>query len=168
MMRDRTTAVKASAPAGEDQPNALFSAWLVARAAGDLLHAALAPSGLDADEYAIYSLLATGRSTTPTDLARWMAAPPTTVSSYVKRFEARGHVQRVPNPHDRRSYDIRLTRSGRAAHRRAKQLFAPVLHQVSAALGERDPAVRQALGWLRTALDEARHVGGAGDRGGGG
>lgn len=156
MMRDRTIRVKTSPAAGEDQLNALFSVWLVARAAGDLLDTALARSGLDADEFAIYSLLATGRSTTPTDLARWMAAPPTTVSSYVKRFEARGHVQRVPNPDDGRSYRIRLTRSGRAAHRRAADLFTPALRRVSSALGERDPAVREALGWLREALDEAR------------
>lgn len=156
MMRDRTTPVKAALPVGEGQPNALFSVWLVARAAGDLLDTVLAPSGLDADEYAIYSLLATGRSTTPTDLARWMAAPPTTVSSYVKRFEARGHVERVPNPEDRRSYRIRLTRSGRAAHRRAKGRFAPMVRQVSTALGERDAHVSEALGWLRSALDEVR------------
>ena len=67
-----------------------FMVWLTSRATADLLDTALAPAGLDGDEFAIYSVLTAASSITPTELARWMAAPPTTVSSYVKRFEARG------------------------------------------------------------------------------
>ena len=122
-----------------------FMVWLTSRATADLLDAALAPAGLDGDEFAIYSVLTASPSITPTELARWMAAPPTTVSSYVKRFEARGHVQREPNPADRRSYRIKLTPAGRRAHRAASALFKPLRTQVAAKLGAREGEVREAL-----------------------
>jgi DNA-binding MarR family transcriptional regulator len=126
--------------------------WLVSRAAASLLDNVLASSGLDADEFAVYSVLAGAPSITPTGLARWMAAPPTTVSSYVKRFEARGHVERKTNPGDRRSYRIRLTPAGRRAHRKAAAQFDPALNRVVNALGEAEPDIRQALLQVRETL----------------
>ena len=56
-----------------------------------------------------------------------MAAATTTVSSYVKRFERRGHITRTPNAEDGRSYRLELSAAGRDAHRHAGELFAPVL-----------------------------------------
>ena len=91
---------------------------------------------------------------TPTELARWMAAPPTTVSSYVKRLEGRGHVVRERNPDDGRSYVLRLAPTGRAAHRAGGQAFLPVLQRVVSALGRDEPAVRRALESLRVAIAE--------------
>ena len=115
--------------------NVLFDVWLVSRAATAAIDAAVRESGLDADEFAIYSVLASTDGMTPTDLARWMAAPATTVSSYAARFARRGHVERVPNPDDRRSYRLRLTEAGRAAHLSAGLLFQPVLRRVGERLG---------------------------------
>ena len=156
-MRDRSSPVKPSTGLSSSAgSNALFGVWSVSRAVSDLLNAALATSGLDADEFAVYSLLATEGAITPTELARWMAAPPTTVSSYVKRFEARGHVQRVPSPHDGRSYRVRLTPAGRRTHRAAAGLFTPTRARVDEALGDREPTVRAALIALREAVDEVR------------
>ena len=54
-----------------------------------------------------------------------MAAPATTVSSYVKRLEPRGHVERAPNPDDGRSYLLHLTDAGRVAHTDAAEHFLP-------------------------------------------
>lgn len=115
--------------------NVLFDVWLVSRATTALLDRALHSSGLDADEFAIYSVLISGDGMTPSELAQWMAAPATTVSSYVKRFEARGHVHRVSNPDDRRSYRLRLTAAGKRAHQAAGKLFLPVLDDVSGEVG---------------------------------
>ena len=134
-----------------------FMVWLTSRATTDLLDAALAPTELDGDEFAIYSVLTASPSITPTELARWMAAPPTTVSSYVKRFEARGHVKREPNPADRRSYRIKLTPAGRRAYRSAAAKFVPLRTAVARRLGDREDEVREALVTLRTVLDELRH-----------
>ena len=135
-----------------------FMVWLASRATADLLDAALAPAGLDGDEFAIYSVLTAAPTITPTELARWMAAPPTTVSSYVKRFEARGHVKREPNPTDRRSYRIKLTPAGRRAHRVAAKLFIPMRTQVEEALGSEVAEVREALLTLRAAVDQVRRT----------
>lgn len=159
MVRVRSEFVKglAAHEVRDEDVDVTFMVWLTSRATADLLDAALAPAGLSGDEFAIYSVLTAAPSITPTELARWMAAPPTTVSSYVKRFEGRGHVQREPNPADRRSYRIRLTPAGRRAHRAAVELFLPVRTRVADALGARETDVREALLTLRTVLDDVRH-----------
>ena len=168
-MRDRTNSVNpllygegGERPVGvrEDGTTLLLDVWLVSRATHGLLDEALAPAGLTADEFAVYSMLRGSEAgSTPSELAGWMAAPATTVSSYVKRFEGRGHVERVPNPDDRRSYRLRLTDDGRAAHLAAAQRFAPVLAQVLVALADTDRTeadVTAALAALLTALTTAR------------
>ena len=133
--------------------NVLFDVWLVSRAVHALIDDAIRSSGLDADEFAIYSVLASGTPMTPSDLADWMAAPPTTVSSYVKRFERRGHVRRVQNPEDRRSYSVELTAAGREAHHAAGALFRPALDHVDKALEESAGDTRQRLLELRRVVD---------------
>jgi DNA-binding MarR family transcriptional regulator len=161
-MRDRSKNVKGGS-ARRSHPvdavpaagtNVLFDVWLVARAVTGALDTALAPTGLTADEFGVYSVLSSSDVMTPTELARWMAAPPTTVSSYVKRLEGRGHVVRERNPDDGRSYVLRLAPTGRAAHRAGGQAFLPVLQRVVSALGRDEPAVRRALESLRVAIAE--------------
>lgn len=135
--------------------NVLFDLWLASRAATSVLDEALRPAGLTADEFAVYSVLVAA-PLTPGELASWMAAPSTTVSSYVRRFEARGHVRRLPHPDDGRSYRVELTREGRRAHQRAGALFLPVLRDLEARLGRSTGAVRGALARTRAALDVVR------------
>lgn len=122
----------------------LFDIWVVANSTRALLDRVLRPSGLTAEEFALYSALRSRDGTTPTQLAALMGLPPTTVSSVVGRLESRGHIQRFPNPPDARSYQIRLTPAGRATHKAATKLFAPVLGEVQDA--------------LTVPLDEARTV----------
>src|SRR5688572_19462182 len=114
MMRDRSTSVNPSPSHPVDGvptegTNVLFDVWLVARATGQLLDPVLSPTGLDADEFGIYSALSASDTTTPGELARWLSVPPTTVSSVVRRLEARGHVTRTRNPTDGRSFVLALT-----------------------------------------------------------
>lgn len=158
MVRVRKTSVKplSSRDVADEDVDALFMVWLVSRSTEDLLDSVLAPAGLTSDEFAIYSVLTAAPTMTPTELARWMAAPATTVSSYVKRFELRGHVAREPNPEDRRSYRIRLTAAGRRTHRTAVKLFVPVRAQVVSALGASDGDVRDSLMTLREVVDVIR------------
>lgn len=158
MVRPRNKSVKplSAAEVRDEGVDALFLVWLVYRSTEDLLDSALAPAGLSGDEFAIYSMLTAAPTITPTELARWMAAPATTVSSYVKRFEARGHITREPNPDDRRSYRIRITPAGRRAYRAAAGLFVPIRTQVADALAEQDSDVREALLRLRTVVDDLR------------
>lgn len=141
----------------DENADVTFLVWLSSRATADLLDSALAPAGLNSDEFAVYSVLDAVKTITPTELARWMAAPPTTVSSYVKRFEARGHVEREPNPVDRRSYRIKLTPAGQGAHRQAATLFTPLRTRIETALGDHREDISQSLVTLRTALDGIRN-----------
>ena len=136
--------------------NVLFDAWRVSRSVHRLIDVAIEESGLDADEFAIYSVLASGDGLTPSELAHWMAAAPTTVSSYVKRFERRGHVSRIANAEDRRSYRVQLTAAGRAAHQHCGSLFAPVLAQTEDALGAHADAAHAQLRELLHAVDTVR------------
>jgi len=132
----------------------LFDVWLVLRVTTGALDGALAPTGLTADEFGIYSVLMSADALTPSDLARWMSAPATTVSSVIKRLEQRGHLTRRRNPDDGRSFVVGLTPAGRRAHAAGVGAFVPVLERVVSALGTREPAVRRALADLRLALDQ--------------
>ena len=134
----------------------LFLVWLAARSTEDLLDRVLAPAAVKGDEFAIYSVLAASPGITPSELSRWMAAPPTSVSSYVKRLEARGHLTRRPHPRDRRSYRIHLTASGMRTHQAAVTLFTPVRSHVIESLAETEGPVREALIRLRRIVDELR------------
>lgn len=158
MVRTRTNPVKPLSGAELQAQNVdvTFLVWAVSRSTADLVDSTLGPAGLSGDEYALYSMLAASTALSPTELARWMAAPPTTVSSYIKRLETRGHIERVPNPEDKRSYRIRLTAEGNAVHASAIKLFAPLHAQVQAALGPAEPDVRNTLLALRAVLDNLR------------
>jgi DNA-binding MarR family transcriptional regulator len=158
MVRVRNTFVKAlSATEIEEQGvDPLFMVWLVSRSTNDLLDTVVGPAGLTGDEFAIYSVLAASPGITPGELSRWMAAPPTTVSSYVKRLEGRGHLTRRPHRSDRRSYRIHLTAAGRRTHQQAVTLFGPVRSQVIDSLNDKDGRVRESLLRLRSVVDTLR------------
>ena len=143
-------------PTDRGPSNVLFDAWLVSRSVHQLIDVAIEESGLDADEFAVYSVLASGDGLTPSELAHWMAAATTTVSSYVKRFERRGHITRTPNPQDGRSNRLQLTAAGRDAHRHAGELFAPVLTRTENALGTLAPTVHDQLLALLRVVDAIR------------
>ncbi len=131
IMRDRSTSVKPhpvdAVPASG--ANVLFDMWLVMRATTSLLDAALAPTGLTADEFGVYSVLTSADTLTPTDLATWMSAPPTTVS-----------------------YVLRLTAEGTRAHAAAVEAFLPVLQRVVDELAGDEPRVRRSLQTMRRAV----------------
>ena len=158
MVRARTTSVKAltSAEVRAQQVDPLFLVWLVARSTEDLMDAVLRPAGVTGDEFALYSVLAAAPGITPSELSRWMAAPATSVSSYVKRLEARGHLVRKAHPSDRRSYRLHLTAAGRRTHRAAASRFGPVRAQVIEALAGQDLRVEDSLLFLREVVDALR------------
>lgn len=85
-----------------------------------------------------------------------MAAPPTTVSAYVKRFTARGLVTRVPNLGDGRSSLVRLTVAGLRTHDAARRRFGPVRKEVIERLAGVHSDVAGALTTLRTVVDQLR------------
>jgi len=139
--------------AGNEGPyTLLFDVWLLARVTLGVLDAAIADSGINADEFALYSLIRVEGPLTPTELARWTAIALTTLSSQVRRLERRGHIERVPHGSDRRSYRIDLTEAGRSAHVLASERFLPVLQHVEEALTRPPGQQRAALKELERLL----------------
>jgi DNA-binding MarR family transcriptional regulator len=137
--------------------NVVFELWQLSRAANALLAGPLDEVGMNGDEFGVYSVLASAADgMTPGALARWMSAPPTTVSSYLRRLESRGHLVRRPDPADGRGSLVGLTATGRRAFRRAASVYEPVLAEVRQNLGASEPKVLAALVMLREAIDAAR------------
>jgi DNA-binding MarR family transcriptional regulator len=91
----------------------LFDLFVTNQRVGRLLADAMADiGGLRPDEYAVYSAVF--------DLG---PISPTTVSHYMEAMRAAGHVRQVRNPRDGRSYLVRLSLEGLAAHRQAHAGF---------------------------------------------
>jgi DNA-binding MarR family transcriptional regulator len=130
----------------------LFAAEQRVRA---LVTSAMADCGLRPDEYAVYSVLFDEGPHAPTDLARRVGMPPTTMSHYVRAMLDRRHVEREIVASDRRSYRLRLTASGLAAHAMASHAFAEADRRFMAAL-DVDPAqATDVLGSIGRAADQA-------------
>ena len=83
-----------------------------------------------------------------------MEMPLSTVLFRVGRLEKRGHVERFPNPDDRRSYLVRLTPSGTELLGEARPRFRAYAEAVEKRLGaERIGSLRGDLGELREAIE---------------
>ena len=136
----------------DDGYTLLFDVWVVANSTRALLDRALRPSGLSAEDFAIYSAIRRDGGITPTELSSLMALPPTTVSSIITRIERRGHAHRVRNPADARSYRIQLSPSGQAAHTAAGEQFTRVLGRVEAALSIPPGHARDVLAAINSAV----------------
>jgi DNA-binding MarR family transcriptional regulator len=172
-MRNRTSRVKTpslDAPPTWTQPlddhlfedqqfGTLFALWLVGRSTVAAIEARIAGTGLAPDEFAVYCVLDIAGPLTPSALGSWMAAPPTTVSAFVKRLERRGHVARRPNPDDGRSHLLELTGEGRRARDAASAAFAPLRDRVQGELGASTASLTGELLALRRILDAARENG---------
>lgn len=92
--------------------DAMFGVWLAARGITALIGEISERHGWLADEFAIATMIDARGETTTAELARWMAAPVTTVSSLLRRLERRGDATRRRNPIDARSWFVSLTAEG--------------------------------------------------------
>jgi predicted RNase H-like nuclease/DNA-binding MarR family transcriptional regulator len=119
-----------------------------------LIAAAVEGTGLPPEDYPIYVLVGTEGPWTPTGLAERTRMPLSTVLFRLRRLEQRGHVERIPNPEDGRSYLVRLTPSGEELLGEARPRFRARAEAVEAALGgERVGVLRAGLDSLREAIE---------------
>jgi DNA-binding MarR family transcriptional regulator len=140
------------------QMSVLFDLWLVKHLIAGALDDVLSEAGgLSGDDFGFYSLLRRFGPATPTQVVRWTAMRPTTVSTLVRRLQQRGHVEQRPHPADGRSRLLALTSAGEEAHARTAEAFFAATRTLSAALGPEEARQRAALQRLDTAL---REVGG--------
>jgi len=101
----------------------LFDVFVLAQAVQDLLGRGMAESPLTPSEYALYSHVGEAGPCTPTQIARDLRVPATTVTIWVRAMQARGHVTRQPSRVDGRSYEIALNDAGLDAHAAAREAF---------------------------------------------
>ena len=119
-----------------------------------LLEASLAGLELPPEDYPFYVLIGAEGPWTPTLLAERMKMPLSTVLFRVGRLDQRGHVERLPNPEDKRSYLISLSADGQALLKQARPRFRAFAESVEDRLGpERVDTLRRHLDELRGAIE---------------
>jgi DNA-binding MarR family transcriptional regulator len=107
---------------------------------------------MPAEDYPLYVLVGAEGPWTPTGLSKRLEMPLSTMLFRLGRLERRGHAERVPNPDDRRSYLIRLTKEGERLLGEARPAFRDYAEAVEGRLGARQ------VDSLRAGLDELRQA----------
>ena len=96
--------------------NVLLQMFRTAEAVRELMHGAVAGSGITANEYAVLGAIASVRSVSPTELAALLRVPPTSISRHAARLVDAGLAVRSRG--GRRDRDgARRGRGGRARPR---------------------------------------------------
>lgn len=134
--------------------NVLLQVFIVGQLSADLLGRALREAGLSPDHFAVLSVIGAIGPITPTDLARMLGMPPTTVSTWVRRLGARREITRRVNPDDGRSALLEIAPAGRAAIDKAQPAFSRLLGDVEGALGARREGVVDGFVELQEVLRE--------------
>ena len=133
--------------------NVFLDSWTAAQRVDQLVTRELKAAGVWTPHYALLSMICIREPITPTALAQEMGVAPTTLSDRLQELLALGHVRRVKNPDDGRSYLIRSTAAGRRAADRASAVTWRALEQVLRRLGRRQATVESAIDELARALD---------------
>lgn len=133
----------------------LFELFVVSQRAGAVLREVMEDSPITSLEYAMYSLVFDMGAASPTEMAKRLGMPVTTVLDHVREMERRGHISREANPSDGRSYLMSLTPSGLAVHRAAGEHFNRGMSRILQHLDVPENDVRVALEALGRATDAA-------------
>jgi DNA-binding MarR family transcriptional regulator len=94
--------------------------------------AALAPSGVTADQFVVLAALAEGAALTQSELVTRTASDPNTLRAMLVLLERRGLVERSPHPTDGRARSVALTREGRSLFKKLWRRSASVREQLVA------------------------------------
>src|SRR5512147_2469000 len=92
--------------------NVLFRLYILSQLANDLLDQAMIRMNLNPNDFAVQSAIRAYQPITPTRLASLLGMPATTLSSHLRRLEARRQIRRRPNPEDGRSTLLEVTKLG--------------------------------------------------------
>jgi DNA-binding MarR family transcriptional regulator len=141
--------------AGRTDISMLFDFFVTSQRIRRVLSDAMAESSMRPDEYAVYSVLFEMGPLTATEMSEAMGMPLTTVLDYLKAMTSAGHVDRTPHPGDGRALQLRLNRSGVAAHRRAHDHWEVVRKRIEGNLSVPVREVRRALQALGDAASVA-------------
>jgi DNA-binding MarR family transcriptional regulator len=135
------------------QMSLLFDLWLINHLISGALDDVLADAGgLSGEDFGFYSLLRRFGPVSASQVVRWTAMRPTTVSTLVRRLQQRGHVEQRPHPEDGRSRLLALTPAGEEAHAATAETFFAATRVLAAALGPDEQRQRASLQRLDAAL----------------
>ena len=115
----------------------------------------LQEAGVSGEQLALLSLIATVEPITPTALAAELGVPLTTLADALRRLDARGELERSPNPADQRSHLITLSGDGRARLEAVEPPLRKAADELSAELRLPPDEVSEALDDLHGALRTA-------------
>ncbi|MEN0103048.1 MAG: MarR family transcriptional regulator [Curtobacterium sp.] len=118
-----------------------------------VLHHESVARGLNATDsrFVFFLAAADGEGVTPKQSGEYLELSTGAMTSAIDRLEKRGHLERRPNPDDRRSILIHLTASGAAVAQQIGALYAAAFREVTTA-EERQP-LADALARLGDALE---------------
>jgi DNA-binding MarR family transcriptional regulator len=100
----------------------------------------LEPIGLRPPHFGVMTLIAANPGLTQQELVGLSMIDPSSMVAILDELEERGIAERKPNPDDRRKHAVHLTRRGRAALAKAREVAISVAEDALAPLdaGERD------------------------------
>jgi DNA-binding MarR family transcriptional regulator len=134
------------------RPGLFLQPHIVSELVGTLIGRIVEGTDLTGREFAVTSWLALQEQATPTSIADELGMSATTVSAMVDRLVQKGHIRRIPNPDDGRSYFIELTAAGKATNGKIGERFTVVMGQVRENLAGDSDAILDAMGLLEDAL----------------
>lgn len=92
--------------------NVLFRLYVLGQLTNDLVDRAMLRMKLNPNDFAVQSAIRAFQPITPTQLAALLGMPATTLSSHLRRLEARRQIRRRRNPDDGRSTLVEVTKAG--------------------------------------------------------
>lgn len=100
--------------------------WLLATSYHRLIQQAdklLSPLGLTAAQYGVVMMLARGEASTSSELCRLMEYDRGAMTRLLQRLESKELLTRSPDPADRRSQTLRLSRKGERLHEQGETVI---------------------------------------------
>jgi DNA-binding MarR family transcriptional regulator len=140
---------------GAHRNTVLLQLWTAAHMAERLVDEHLQRLGVSDEQFALLSLIGLYGPVTPTALATRMGVPLTTLADAVRRLDARGEIERLPNPEDGRSHLLTLSAAGQARRKAAHPGVVGSVEDVRKHLELSLEEVEAAMDDLHRALQEA-------------
>jgi DNA-binding MarR family transcriptional regulator len=122
-------------------------------AIGAAFDSELAPLDITAAQYVILMSLAHGEVNSASDLCKGISYDPGAMTRMLDRLERRGLVRRVPNPDDRRAFQLELTEEGNAVVPKLRVASMKVLNRMLDGFSAKE--AQQFEGYLLRMLDNA-------------
>ncbi len=113
--------------------------------------ARLAPLDLNLTQASLLGYVCEFGATTQTDLADHLGIGRAAIGAVIDRLEARGLVERRPNPDDRRVWLVSITDAGRDLAARIAEVDEVLRAELRRGIGREE---RQALAWVMTRLQQ--------------